>query len=80
MQEVGESLYKVDKIYTPKDCNSILKYIDIKSAEDTNKEAPKDENKTIKEYSAAFVIFTFSCVVVWCCILAVLLLVIEVKV
>lgn len=29
--ELSESLYKVDKTYRPKDCNSILKYNDIKS-------------------------------------------------
>ena len=61
----SESLYNVDKIYTPKDCNSILKYIEIRSAEETNKDAPKVLNKTIKEYSAALfilalVIYEFS--------------------
>ena len=58
IHEENESLNNVDKIYTPNDCNSILKYIEIKSAEDTNKEAPKVLNITIKEYSAAFVILT----------------------
>jgi hypothetical protein len=29
--EVSESLYNVDNTYNPKDCNSILKYTDIKS-------------------------------------------------
>src|SRR5882672_1310928 len=51
----SEFLYKVDKIYTPKDCNSILKYIEIKSAEDTNKLAPNVLNITIKQYSIAFI-------------------------
>ena len=54
--EDSESRYNVDKIYTPNDCNSILKYIDIKSAEDTNKDAPKVLNNTIKEYSEALFI------------------------
>ena len=47
----SEFLYKVDKMYTPNDCNSILKYIEIKSAEDINKDAPNVLNNTIKEYS-----------------------------
>ena len=51
----SELRYRVDKIYTQKDCNSILKYIEIKSAEDINKEAPKVLNKTIKEYWEALV-------------------------
>ena len=50
----SESLYNVLNIYTPKDCNSILKYIDIKSAEDTNNDAPKVLNNTINEYSPAY--------------------------
>jgi hypothetical protein len=45
------SLYKVAKIYTAKDCNSILKYIEIKSLLETNNAAPKVVNKIIKEYS-----------------------------
>ena len=50
----SESLYKVVKIYTPNDCNSILKYIEIKSAEDTNNDAPNVLNNTIKEYSPEY--------------------------
>jgi hypothetical protein len=38
-------------MYNPKDCNSILKYIERRSEEDINNEEPKALNKTIKQYS-----------------------------
>src|SRR3979490_39051 len=38
-------------MYSPNDCNSILKYIDNKSPEDNKREPPKLLNKAIKEYS-----------------------------
>lgn len=45
----SEFLYKVAKIYNPKLCNSILKYTEIKSKLEINKEEPKILNKTIME-------------------------------
>ena len=45
-----ESLNKVDKIYNPNDCNSILKYIDSKSEEDISNKDPNELNKIINEY------------------------------
>ena len=45
-----ESLNKVDKIYNPNDCNSILKYIDNKSDDDIKNNEPKELNKIIKAY------------------------------
>lgn len=45
-----ESLNKVDNIYNPNDCNSILKYILNKSEEDINNIEPKLVNNIIKEY------------------------------
>ena len=44
-------MYKVANIYKAKDCNSILKYIDIKSIELIKNKAPNILNKTIKLYS-----------------------------
>ena len=44
---LSEFLYKVLNIYKPNDCNSMLKYILIKSKLDTNKLEPKVLNKTI---------------------------------
>jgi len=38
-------------MYNPKDCNSILKYIERRSEEDINNEEPKALNNTIKQYS-----------------------------
>ena len=43
------SLYKVAKMYKPKDCNSMLKYIEIKSEEQTKNKAPKILKKTIRQ-------------------------------
>ena len=43
-----------DKIYTPKDCNSIHRYKEIKSKDEINKDAPKVLNNTIKEYCPEF--------------------------
>jgi hypothetical protein len=45
----SEFLYKVAKIYNPKLCNSILKYTEMKSKLEINKEEPKILNKTIIE-------------------------------
>ena len=45
--EDKEFLYIVAKIYTAKDCNSILKYIETKSAELINNEPPATLNKII---------------------------------
>jgi hypothetical protein len=47
----SEFLYKEANIYTPNDCNSILKYNEIKSEDDINNVAPKVEINTINEYS-----------------------------
>jgi hypothetical protein len=49
--EPSLSLCNVAKIYTAKDCNSILKYIEIKSALEISKDAPNTLNKIIKGYS-----------------------------
>ena len=49
--ELNFSLYKLAKTYNPKDCNSILKYIEIKSEEFIKNKAPKILNKIIKQYS-----------------------------
>jgi len=38
-------------MYNPKDCNSILKYIDSRSEDEINNEEPKALNNTIKQYS-----------------------------
>jgi hypothetical protein len=46
----SECLYKEAKIYTPKDCNSKLKYKVIKFEEDTNNNEPKVDINTISEY------------------------------
>ena len=38
-------------MYKANDCNSILKYIDIRSEDEINKDEPKPLNNTIKQYS-----------------------------
>src|ERR1700749_2456555 len=52
----SEFLYIVDRIYTANDCNSILKYIDIKFEEDINKLAPNVLNIISKQYSIVFLL------------------------
>jgi hypothetical protein len=49
--EPSLSRCNVAKIYTAKDCNSILKYIEIKSALEIRREAPNTLNRIIKGYS-----------------------------
>jgi len=39
--------------YTAKDCNSILKYIEIKSELEIKREPPKTVNNSINEYSGS---------------------------
>jgi hypothetical protein len=46
----SECLYKEANIYTPKDCNSKLKYNVIRFEEDTNNKEPKVDINTIIEY------------------------------
>jgi hypothetical protein len=46
----SECLYKEANIYTPKDCNSKLKYKVIKLEQDINNKEPKVDIKTIIEY------------------------------
>ena len=45
------SLFKVVRTYKANDCNSIHRYIEIKSTEQIRREDPKILNKAIKEYS-----------------------------
>jgi hypothetical protein len=47
----SEFLFIEARIYTAKDCNSILRYILIKSELANNKEPPKVVKSKIKEYS-----------------------------
>jgi hypothetical protein len=49
--EPSLSRCNVAKMYTAKDCNSILKYIEIKSAVEISNEAPNTLNSMIKGYS-----------------------------